>query len=178
MEFINFKKRNLPGFTLIELLLYIGLSAAMLLMIFIFLSFLLQTRVKSQVLAEVEQQGIQAMELMTQTARNATKINLPAKGNEGSLLNLTIVDPSKNPTIFDLDQGAIRITEGSIVPTHLTNSRVIVSDLIFQNLSRDDLPAVIRIQFTLSYVNLLNKNEYQYSKTFYNTANLRVMPTP
>ena len=43
-----------------------------------FLSLLMQSRVKNQAISEVEQQGVQVMQLVTQTGRNATNINFQA----------------------------------------------------------------------------------------------------
>ena len=62
----NFYKKNNRGFTLIELLLYITISSVMLLAISVFLSALLQSKVKNQTIAEVEGQGIQVMQMITQ----------------------------------------------------------------------------------------------------------------
>ena len=65
------------GFTLIELLLYVSLAAIMLLAVSVILSILLQTRVKNQTIAVVEQEGRAAIQAMTQSIRNAQSINSP-----------------------------------------------------------------------------------------------------
>src|SRR3989344_9374981 len=85
---------NKKGFTLIELLLYIGLSAGMLLAISIFLSVILQSRVDNQVVSEVEQQGWQVMNNITQTIRNFDIINSPAIGGSGAQLSLNVSNVS------------------------------------------------------------------------------------
>src|SRR3989338_6871109 len=68
------------GFTLIELLLYVGIASIILLVTSLFLSTLLQSRIKNQTIAEVEQQGLAVMQLITQTARNADSVNSPDTG--------------------------------------------------------------------------------------------------
>lgn len=136
------------GFTLIELLLYVSIIGAIIFSVAGFLSLLMQSRVKNQTIAEVEQQGVQVMQIITQTGRNATDINFPSA--------------------FDLSGGVIH--ENTIA---LTNSRVDASALTFQNLSRAGTPGTIRIQFTLTHVNSSGRNEYDYTKTFYGTASLR-----
>ena len=136
------------GFTLIELLLYVSIIGAMILSISGFLSLLMQSLVKNQTISEVEQQGVQVMQIITQTGRNATDINFT--------------------TAFDLSAGTIR--QNSIA---LTNSRVVASSLTFTNLSRTGTPGAMRIQFTLAHVNPSGRNEYDYSKTFYATSTLR-----
>lgn len=158
------KKSN--GFTLIELLLYVSIIGAIVLSFAGFLSLLMQSRVKNQTIAEVEQQGIQVMQIITQTSRNAGSINSPTQGQTANSLSV-------DSTVFDLSAGTIRITEGTGSPISLTNSRVTASGLTFQNLSRTGTPGTIRIQFTLSYFNSSGKNEYDFSKTFYETATLR-----
>ena len=136
------------GFTLIEPLLYVSIVGAIIFSVAGFLSLLMQSRVKNQAISEVEQQGVQVMQLVTQTGRNATNINFSSA--------------------FDLSGGAIR--ENAIA---LTNSRVVASNLTFQNLSHTGTPGTIRVQFTLTHINPEGRNEYNYSKTFYGSASLR-----
>lgn len=109
----------------------------------------LQSRVKNQTISEVEQQGNQVMQRITQAGRNATSINFTSA--------------------FDLSAGTIR--ENTIA---LTNSRVVASNLTFQNLSRAGTPGTIRIQFTITHVNPQGQIEYDFSKTFYGSASLRL----
>ncbi len=166
--------RNYPkGFTLIELLLYVSLTAIVLLVISDFLFIIIKARAKNQTIAEVEQQAAQVVQIITQTARNAENITSPSIGASAASLTLDVVDASKDQTIFDLSGGAIRIKEGAVSPVILTNSRVIASDLNFQNLSHSGTPGIIRVSFVLSYAGGSALQEYAYSKTFYTSASLR-----
>ena len=167
------KRLTQQGFTLVELLLYVSASAIFLLVISLFLATLLQSRVKNQTIAEVEQQGLQVMQVITQTARNAKAIHSPAQGTSASSLSLDVIIASNDPTVFDLSNGTIRITEGIGSPVSLTNARVVASGTVFQNLSRSDTPGTIRIQFTLTHVNPAGRNEYDFQKTFIGSASLR-----
>jgi len=167
----NFKKG--AGFTLIELLLYTAVASTMLLMISVFLSFLLESRIKNQTIAEVNQQGLQAMQLIAQTARNAEAIASPAQGASASSLALDVTAIANDPTIFDLASGAIRIKEGINPAVALTNSRIAASGLAFQNLSRAGTPGTVRIQFTITHLNPEGRNEYSFTKTFIGSATLR-----
>lgn len=144
--------RSKGGFTLIELLLYVSIVGAIIFSIAGFLSLLMQSRVKNQVISEVEQQGVQVMQVITQTGRNATNVNFTSA--------------------FDLSGGVIRMDDGG-GPVALTNSRVTASGLTFQNLSRSGTPGTMRVQFTLTHVNPEGRNEYNYSKTFIGSATLR-----
>ena len=78
-----------------------------------FLFILLGARVKNQVVAEVEQQGEQVMQLITQTVRNAQAITTPIQGATSSAMYLDVVEIADDPTVFDMVAGNIRITEDS-----------------------------------------------------------------
>lgn len=161
------------GFTLIELLLYVAIVSVVVLATSVFLQLIFESRSKNQVIAEVEQQGAQVMQAITQTIRNSTAVNSPALGSSSSSLSLAVLDGTKSPTIFDLSAGTIRITEGSSSPVNLTSSLVTASSLTFQNLSYTGTPNTIRIQFTITYINTSGRFEYQFTKTFYGSANIR-----
>jgi len=161
------------GFTLIELLLYVAISGIILLVISLFLQTLLESRIKNQTIAEVEQQGIQVMQIITQTVRNADVLNSPTIGAGATSLSVNTYTAGNNPTIFDLSGGVIRVTEGASSAVELTNSRIIASVLNFQNRSRSGTPGIIRISFTLTHINPSGRNEYNFSKTFYASASLR-----
>lgn len=167
------KNHSQSGFTLIELLLYVAISAVILLAVSFFLQTLLESRIKNQTIAEVEQQGLQAMQMITQTTRNAEAIILPAQGASASSLTLDVLTGASDPTVFDLSSGIIRIAEGADPPVALTNSRVTTSAITFQNLSHAGTPGIIRIQFTLMHINPEGRNEYNFSKTFIGSATLR-----
>lgn len=167
------QKNEQQGFTLIELLLYTAVASTMLLAISVFLSAFLESRVKNQTIAEVDQQGLQVMQIIAQTARNAEAIASPAQGASALSLALDVISTANDPTIFDLASGAIRVKEGSASAISLTNSRVVASGLAFQNLSRAGTPGTVRVQFTLSHVNPEGRNEYSFEKAFIGSATLR-----
>jgi len=145
----------------------------MLLAVSVFLAMLLQSRIKNQTIAEVEQQGMQIIQIITQTIRNAEAITAPAQGTSASSLTLDVITSVNDPTVFDLSNGTIRIIEGAEPAIALTNFRITASGLIFSNLSRATTPGTIRIQFTLAHANPSGLNEYNFSKTFTGSATLR-----
>lgn len=167
------KSKSAHGFTLVELLLYISISAIILLVTSAFLATLLQSRIKNQTIAEVEGQGMQTMQIITQTVRNADTINSPIPGISATSLSINTITAGNNPTIFDLGSGAIQIKEGLATVVPLLNSRIIATNLSFANLSRASTPGTIRIQFTLTHRNPEGRNEYNFSKTFTGSATLR-----
>ena len=153
------------GFTLIELLLYVSMLSIMMLSITMFLSLMLQSRVKEQVMSEVEQQGQLVMQEITQSVRNASAITAPTAGSAGTSLSVTVPAPN-SPTVFDLSAGVLRITEGAGSAVGLTNSKVTASSLLISNLSRASTPGVVRVEFTLTYNSTSTLSEYSYSKSF------------
>lgn len=163
------------GFTLIELLLYVSLVGSLLISVVLFFGMVVDARVKTQSVSEVDQQGVAAMEYITRTIRDATSITAPTAGAGASnSLTLVVANGTLNPTIFDLSGSTLEVKEGSpAVITPLTNSKVQVTSLAFTNLSRASTPGVVRVQFTLSRVNPAGRNEYDYQKTFTSSAALR-----
>ncbi|MEI8103722.1 MAG: prepilin-type N-terminal cleavage/methylation domain-containing protein [Candidatus Moraniibacteriota bacterium] len=161
------------GFTILELLLYVSIASIMFVAITVFIATLLESRVKNQTIAEVEQQGLFAAQMMTRIIRNADTLSTPTIGTTGTSATLTVIDGAKSPTVFDLSGGVIRIKEGAGSATALTNSRVTVSGLSFQNLSRAGTQGTLRIQYTVTSNNPSGRFEYQFQKTFITTATLR-----
>lgn len=166
-------KKITRGFTLIELLLSLSITSFILIMTTVFLSTLLESRIKNQTISEVEGQGVYVMQMLTQTTRNASAINAPLIGATSPSLSINTYTSSLNPTVFDLMNGVVRIKEGGSNTINLTNSRITATNLSFQNLSRVGTPGNIRISFTLTYKNNTGRNEYNFSKTFVSSATLR-----
>lgn len=161
------------GFTLIEFILYISLLSILLLALSGFYGLVLRSRVKAQTIAEVEQSGVQIVQIISQSIRNASAINSPTTGNNATSLSLAVVNAGQSPTIFNLSGGVVQIKEGVATAIDLSNNRVTVSNLIFYNLSRASTPGIISFQFTVSKINASGRNELDFSKIFYASAALR-----
>lgn len=91
------------GFTLIELILYVSLMSMFLLALVLFLTAIFEAREKQQIIAEVEQQGIQIMQTITRTITRTDAITAPVTGQDSSTLTLAMYESAENPTIFSLD---------------------------------------------------------------------------
>lgn len=161
------------AFTIIELLLYIALVSVLLLSLSAFWANTIQSRIKTQTISEVDEVGTQAMNLITQSIRNADSVTTPAVGTSGAGLTLTMATAGVNPTVFDLSSGVIRVTEGATPAVNIISDKLAITNLSFQNLSGVGSPGVVRVSFTVTYKNTSGRNEYDYSKTFYNTASVR-----
>lgn len=159
-----------PGFTLIELLLYVGIASIIVATISGFLAILIESRAKSQAVAEVEQQGMSVMQIMTQAVRNATTINYPRAGEVSDHLSLDAEFPSYSSAVFRLEDGQLVLVNGSDPVKVLTNERVSVIDISFTNLGSADALDTVRIGLTINYRNPSGRQEYDWQKTFYSTA--------
>lgn len=174
MDSIIFEKRKeRKGFTLVEVLLYVAVAGSIVFSITMLFLTTLDSRVHNRTIAEVEQEGIQVMQNITQTIRNSSSINSPSQATSAAAISLAESDSNKNPTVFDVSGNAIRVKRGTGSVTNLTSSKIIVSGLNFSNLTRTGTNGTIRIQFTLTHINPGNKEPYDYSKTFYGSASIR-----
>lgn len=161
------------SFTLVELVLYLALVSVIVLIAAYFVAVILQSKTKSQSIMEVEEQGAQLLNLVTQTIRNADSINSPSSGDSSGILSIDVDDSSKNPTVFEFSGESLVMTVGAEPSVALSNDKIVFTNARFRNLSRTGTPGIIRIEFTLS-TNAADKNqEYKYSKNFYASAALR-----
>lgn len=166
--------RSQKGFTLVEMVLYVAICSILLITISVFLSFLLGARVRSQAITEVNQQGFQVMSLLTQTIRNGRSIQTPSIGLASSTMSLTTGNALINPTLFYISSTTMKIKEGSQGEISLTNKRVRISGLVFQNVSSSSsTEKIMRISYTVDYINPTGRDEYSFSKTFNGSATLR-----
>lgn len=167
-------KKNPKGFTLVEMILYVSICSILLLSLSSLLTFLLSSRIKNQSISEVNQQGAQIMELITQTIRNARSIDTPSVGATSSSLSITVQDPLLSPTLYYLNNGIIRIKEGGGVEVLLTNSHVTASSLLFSNISStSSSDRIVQVSFMINYNNPNGRNEYSFSKVFSGSATMR-----
>lgn len=163
------------GFSFIELLVYIAISS-MLFVIIISLYFALaQARLRQQSIAEVETQGLTAMNLLLQTIRNTHSINSPVLGTSAASLTLNPYATTTKPTVFDLASSTLRISESGTAPVTLTSAQVLISNLTFQNTGRPGTLGSVKIVFTVAHATS-SKYGSQYSKTFYGSATVRRTP--
>jgi Tfp pilus assembly protein PilE len=162
------------GFTLFELILYVAVSSLVLMSLSTFLTFLLSARVKSQVITEVNQQGAYAMYLITETVTNSQSITFPSAGTQLASSSLVTRNATLNPTVFFVSSSTLYMQEASKPKVALTNSRVDVSSLSFDNsTSAGSSEKMMRVSFTITYKNPSGRGEYEYTKSFNGSATIR-----
>jgi len=170
---MKIKKIKNKGISLIELIIYISILSLMMVAIVSFVSVLQKSKNSNRAVSEVEMQGTQMVNLISQKIRNAESVSIPASGLSGSGLSLGNYVESKNPTLFDLSGGKLRIKEGLGNYVELNSDKVLVEDLVFKNLGDGTLSSVVAFELTVSYSNPGSKDELNYGKIFYGTGTLR-----
>lgn len=161
------------GFTLVELLLYLGLASILLLGFVYVVPAILEARLKNQIVLEVNEQAVQAMNFITSEIRNAESVVSPVVGATGIVLDLDVVDVSADPMSIYIDNGSLGLTRGGGGFESLTNSKVLVKDLLFSNKSLADTAGSVRVEFTVEYINDSNRDSFDYEKRFYGTGSLK-----
>lgn len=161
------------GFTLLEFVLYIGIVGIVLLVAGAIGLNVLFGKAKLMAVEEVSQSARFALERMSERIRSAKAIVNPLPGAAAAALSLEFADADKNPTVFDAAAGILRIKEGLGAPIPLTANEVSITDLQFSNISYPNTPGTLRVELRLKLVNPENRQEYNFEKTFYTTANIR-----
>lgn len=157
---------NKKGLNLIETIIYLGFTIIILPVIFYFFNIAIQTMTKNQIIADVERSAALITQILTQTIRNADRVNLPLLGENSSTLSLIIFSGAATTTAtFDLNNGKIQMKEGASAAVFLNSSDVVVSNLLFSNAGRGGTLGSIKVQFNL--------NKDIYSKLYYVSASLR-----
>lgn len=161
-------KKN--GFTLVELILYVALTSILLVGFAMLVPYLLESRLKNQIILEVEEQATFVSSYMGLEIRNAEGINSPGPGVSSGTLSLDVVDGSDDPTVFSVNSGVLEVTRGAGSAQALTNSKIEVTNLNFVNLTRTDTAGAVRVEFTIEYNNASNRVDFDYSRDFYMTG--------
>jgi type II secretory pathway component PulJ len=157
------------GFTLVELLLYVFVASGILLSIVALVALLIQSRVKNQTISLVEQQGAQIALLISQEINNAKIITAPAVGNSGEALQFQ--DINNQTEQLSLVSSTLFLNKNN-QNFALNPATILISNWQVKNLGVA-LHDSIKIKFDLNYNNLSGLNQYNYSQTFYVTANIR-----
>lgn len=165
-------KKRLAGVTLVETLLYVSIVGIFMVTVASMFAAVLAVRNKNTVVNEVNLQGVQIMQQITQALKNTSTLTAPAAGVTATSLTLTTYTPAANPTVFDLNSGKIRMSENGVV-TSITSNRVTASSLSFQNMGSAGTKGSIKIRFTLTHVNPDNRGDLSYTQTFYDTITVK-----
>lgn len=164
------------GFTMIEFLLYFALLAMVMGAVTLFAVDVVKSRNKTRIVAEVEQNARFGMSRILRSVRQADELNIGAStfDADAGVLSLGTSATSTDPTVFDLQDGVLRIKEGAGAATALTTDGVIVTKLRF---SRDNLPGgsrAVTVELGLKYATeAVSDTGYVYETSASGTAVIR-----
>ena len=165
-------RKTFKAYTLIEVLVYVGLTSSLMIVIVSLVTFLLQNRVKSQTINEVESQGTILMQQLSKIIANARGIDMPVSGTSSNSLTLDVYNSSNDPTVISVNGSELQITEGTLAPITLTSNKVLISQVNFISSGAGTTNGSIKISFTLSYNNPGNLQEFNYQQNFYGSASI------
>lgn len=169
----KYYRNNQAGFTLIELILYMALVSIFISGAILFAWDVIYGQAKSQVQLTVNHNLRFSSQRILYEIRNASDINSVS----GSTISLSMSDPARNPTIFDLSAGQLRIGYGSggncptTSPCSLTNDQISVTSLNFTDLSSGVTSK--NIKFDITVESTADKQEWQKQQSYTGTVELR-----
>lgn len=156
-----------------EFLVYIGMAAIVFSILGNFSFETIWNKARVATKDEVSQNARFVLARMSFAIRNAQAINSPLAGSSSPALSLAMLAAAANPTVFDLFNGAVRISEGGSPPESLTSNEVTVTSLQFLNVSYIGTPGTIRIEMTIEFNNASGRHEFDFTERYYTTINLR-----
>lgn len=161
---------NMKGFTYIETILYMAIFVLMMTTIIPFAWNVIGAGSKSAVQQEVTGNARLISLLMLRIIRNAIGINSIATGSA----SFATSNPATNPTIFDLTNGYIRMTQGTGSAVLLNSNDTSASALLFTNYSTVNLSTRhVGFIFTLNGRYGSARQEYTESITVESSAEMR-----
>lgn len=137
------------GMSLIELVMFMAFFSVCAGILINVLMSTNEQRLRQQMIAGVEQEGMQIMQMLTRRVRRAERIAYPPRGETGSVLSIQVAEQSQDPTIIALETGAIRVAEKDTL-RNLSSEGLTIKDLEFQNTSATSSSHSVRIIFTAS----------------------------
>lgn len=157
------------GFSIIEFLIYVAILTIAIAAMGLVLSNIFRVGARTDVIQEVSHNGRFAMQKIGQAVRESSDIIEPE--TEGNRLELLFdEDSAKNPTVFDVSEGKLRISEGEEeYYVELTTSRVIVDKLFFKKVSDDS----VRVEMNISFDNPQGLPEYEFNSFFTSSFTLK-----
>ncbi len=157
---------------MIETILYVALATVILYVIASLYMAMLTVQAKNQSATNVTLASEEALNHILQTIRDAQSVVAPEVGQESTEISLEMHDGALYPTeTISLLDGVLMMQDGSQPPIALTPSSIVVSELMFSNLSTQS-PHSIRVTFTAAS-NAGGRPDLAYSNTFYATATTR-----
>ena len=158
------------GYSLIELVIYLAIFIGISVVIIHSLVSIMRTYATAESYRRLQNNGELAMERIVREVRQANSITAGASTFDTSPGTLSIASTDEDSVnhiiVFDVADGALRMTDNAD-SGNLTSSEVVVSSLLFRNISTAGGGGV-KIELVLS-----TANGHSASAPFYSTVMLR-----
>jgi type II secretory pathway component PulJ len=140
--------RKNSGFTLIETIIYIGLLA--MIMVFLVAFFQQTTFAKAKINERLDNldNSQYALERMMWYLQNSLEVKEPLAGQSSNQLVISSLVTEENPIRFFIEDKQLKMQIGEQLAENLTNSRLEVEKINFNNLGFINQPAIIQITMT------------------------------
>lgn len=167
-------KNHSAGFTLFELLLYMALAMIMLGVMGGIGVHMLEARSKIRAQEEVRYNALIIAETFQQAVHDAYDVVEPRAGETESVLVLSMEDPLKDPTVIEIVDGIVTLTEGSSDPIVMSAGSVLHTGS-FTHVAGGEMPTV-RFTLDVEARNPEDLHAFSASTTLHTAARIRYTP--
>ncbi len=166
------KKRSTSGFTLVETIIYIAIIGAVTTSFVSFGISITNSRNKNFATQEVQANSRVVLGFITKQIRRADGIIGPTTGDSSSTLRLDM--PGDDPNLFFyIEDGVLKMMQGSGTTTAITSSQVRVDNIEFHNYSVPGKRGNMGIFFTINYAQAEQDKEVDYAQTLRTAVSIR-----
>ncbi len=173
VPFLKTNTNKQEGFTLIEFLLYLALLVSMIGIIGNMGILVLESRIKSQAQREMDYSVHLVFSKLSEAIENGEDITAPIRFESATSLSVISSDARKNPTVFDVVDGRMRMQEGISEPVYISSSGAFITDVTFTNISHEDTPASVRTHIRFDAYGGKGRLSFIASTSFYSTIQIR-----
>ena len=143
---LNMKQK---GFTVLETVIYLSILVILLTVFVNFIWEIAYGNLKLENIEEVQENSRFAMEKITRSIQGSLSINGLDASSSSNTLSLHVSDKKKDPVVFDVSGGRLRMTEKGSGPYYITNNRVEVQNINFTNVAYPNTTGAVRVEITV-----------------------------
>lgn len=164
------------GFTIIEYIIYLAIIGLMASAFIMFSVSAAGPRNKTYSFQETQSNNREVLHAISSAIRQADSINGAASvfGSHPGVLTLNYASPPLDPTVISLveESGTMQIKQGSSDPVNITSEAVMVTNLIFTDLSTGSKHENVRFEVMLEYASASDQT-FRASQSFQSSAGIR-----
>ena len=162
------------GFTLVEIILYMTIVSVLFVVVIQYWNGLVGNAVRIRLEQDAQDSSRFVVETIGGYVRKSIGIQSPSAGATGTVLQLAMPDAADDPTIIDVSNGVLRVTEGNEGPFEMIPEKVEVTEIEFSNLTAStSTPGVIQINFIMTALQPTAGQFAQISETVQTSYSIR-----